>query len=311
MKKRLTFFSAGGDVFLRDIIVSLRNDYNIKIVKSPTVDEFYQAYHDTDIAWIEWCDQLAQNATVSPKLSKLIIRLHSYEMFTDMPGKVDWNKIDKLVFVNPIVRDYCLQKFRIRPDITTVIFNGVDTNKYTIPKEKKYNKKVAYIGYINYKKGPALLLQCFYALWKHDPSFTFHIAGQHQDERIALYFQKMSNELPFHVSFDGWVDDMPKYFEDKDFVISTSLFESFQYSLAEGMSSGVIPLIHSWPGSELLYPDKYVFVSPDECVKIVEQFEKKGAMQKEKERLENREFIQKRYELRDSIEDIKKMIESV
>lgn len=311
MKKRLTFFTAGGDTFIRDIIVALRDDYNIKIVKSPTIDEFYQAYHDTDIAWVEWCDQLAANATVSPKLSKIVVRLHSYEMFTPMPGQLDWNKVDKLVFVNPVVRDYCLQKFRIRPDITTVIFNGVDTEKYTIPDKKPYNKKVTYIGFINYKKGPELLLQCFYSIWKYDPSFSFHIAGQHQDERIALYFQKMLSELPFEIKFDGWVEDMPKYFSDKDFVISTSLFESFQFSIAEGMSSGLIPLIHSWPGSEILYPDKHVFVSPDECVELVKKFDIKGSMQKQKDQQEAREFIQKRYELKDSINDIKKMLESL
>jgi glycosyltransferase involved in cell wall biosynthesis len=307
-KKRLTFFTLGSDAFLRDIIISLRKDYDIKFFCRGDGQEFHQLMHDTDIAWIEWCDQLAEQATVQPKRCPTICRLHSYEMFTPMPGKVDWNKIDKLVFVSDVVRDYTLKKFGIRPDIVETIYNGVDVDRFVIPKNKKYNKKIAFIGYLNYKKGPELLLQTWKKIYDYDPSFEFHVAGEHQDERIHLYFNTIASKLPFKIYMDGWIKDVSKYMEDKDYIISTSLFESFQFGLAEGMAQGCVPLVHCWTGSDLIYPKKYIFTFPEECVNIIKDFESIDNKEGEREIL--RQHIVDRYSLKDQIEKTRELIES-
>ena len=131
-------------------------------------------------------------------------------------------------------------------------------DKFTIPSNKKYGKRICSIGYINYKKNPALLLYCFKAIHDYDSSYRFHIAGTHQDPRIQIYFDHLLPKLNIPVSFDGWVEDVPGYLRDKDYVISTSLFESFHYSIAEGMASGLLPLIHDWFGASYLYPEEYL-----------------------------------------------------
>lgn len=308
-KQRLTFFTAGESVFLNDIIISLRKDYEVKMFFRGKPEEFHTMLHDTDIAWFEWCDELTAHATVQPKMCKYICRLHSYEMFTDWPKKVDWNKMDKLIFVNPIVRDYSIRKFGIRPDITDIICNGVNMDKFQMPKNKKYNKKVVYIGYINYKKGPELLLQAFKAIYDYDNEFEFHIAGEHQDERIKLYFDTMIPKLPFKIHFDGWVQDMPVYLEDKDYVISSSLFESFQYSIGEGMAQGLVPLVHSWIGSDYFYPTDYIWTFPNECVDIVKRFEE----QEDKQAIRNgfRNHIGNNFSLEKQLSATKDMIGSL
>lgn len=305
-KKRLTFFTGGEDSFLRDIIINLRKDYEIKFFQRGGPDEFHQLMHDTDIAWIEWCDQLAEYATRSPKMCPQIVRLHSYEMFTDLPARVDWNKIDKLVFVSKVVHDYCLQKFNIRPDICTVIPNGVDVNKFQIPSNKSYNKKIVYTGYINYKKGPELLLQVFKKIHDYDKKFEFYIAGEHQDERIHLYFQTMAPRLPFQIHYDGWIRNMPDYLKDKDYVISSSLFESFQYSLAEGMAQGLVPLIHSWLGSDLIYPNELIWTWPEQAVDIIKNFE--NIKEKEQYRDKMRNHILNNFSLDMQIAQIKGLL---
>ena len=273
-KKRITFFANGGDTFLRDIIIDLRKDYDVYYFSKGTPEEFFNRLHNSDLAWFEWCDELIAQATKAPKLCKYICRLHSYEMFTPIPSYVDWNRVDRLIFVNDLVRDYCLQKFGIRHDITQIIYNGVNLDKFKIPENKQYNKTVAFIGYINYKKGPELLLQTLKEIYDYDPSFRFNIAGDHQDERIKLYMDSMTRFLPFTIHYDGWVKDIPNYLRDKDYIISTSLFESFQYSLSEGMAQGCVPLVHSWPGAEIFYPTNFLFTFPNECVNIIKWFEK-------------------------------------
>lgn len=313
MKKKLTFFSLGGDVFLRDIILNLRKDYDVKFFYKGSDMEFKQMLHDSDIAWFEFCDKLVVEATKSPKLCKYIVRLHSYEMFTDIPNYVDWNKIDKLVFVNDIVHDYCLKKFKNIPsvpaDITEVIKNGVNVDKFTIPSNKKFNKKIAFIGFMNYKKGPQMLLEVFRKIYEYDNEYTFHIAGGHQDERIYLYFEQMQKQLPMKIYWDGWQEDIPKYLKNKDFVISSSLFESFQYSLAEGMSQGCIPLVHNWLGADLLYPKEYIYNTPEEAVGIVKKFADND--NKDKIYKSVREYIIDNFSLDSQINNIKKMLENL
>lgn len=309
MKKKLTFFTLGEDTFLRDIIINLRKDYNIKFFQRGNPEEFYHYLHDTDIAWFEWCEQLPIEYTKHPPMCKSICRLHSYELFTPYPANVDWNKIDKLVFVSDIIKDFTLKKFKIRPDIATVIQNGVNLDKFILPENKTYNKKIAFIGGINYKKGPELLIQVFKKIWDYDNNFEFHIAGEMQDERIAIYLHNILQKLPFKIFFDGQVKDMPNYLKDKDYVISTSLFESFQYSIAEGMASGVMPLIHSWVGSEKIYPQSMLFTFPEEAVDIIKDYEfleDKHAFQKEM-----RQYIIDNYSLEKQMTKIRELLKSL
>jgi glycosyltransferase involved in cell wall biosynthesis len=178
-----------------------------------------------------------------------------------------------LIFVNRSVQE--LLGFNTKVTVpVTIIHTGVDTEKFRIPKSKKYGKRICSIGYINYKKNPALLLYCFKAIHDYDNAYSFHIAGEHQDPRIQIYFEHLIPRLNIPVTFDGWVKDIPSYLEDKDYVISTSLFESFHYSIAEGMASGVIPLIHDWMGAEDLYPREFIFTTPDSCLQLVKSIEK-------------------------------------
>lgn len=314
-KKKLTFFAMSDATFMRPIILGLRSYYKVKTCISPQEKEFYQLYGDSDVAWFEWCDNFAASHSheANPSQVKNVIRLHSYEMFTDMPAKVNWQKINGLIFVSDTVRDLCLMKYAIPHNICTVINNGVDISKFSIPKDKKYNKKVVFVGYINYKKGPELLMEAFSAIHRFDPEFTFHIAGRHQDERIKLYMDNYLSGADFKVSFDGWVDDMPNYLKNKDYVISTSLFESFQYSIAEGMAQGCVPLIHNWVGAKQLYPSEFIFKDTHDLVKIIEAAEKlfESPVDAEKMRQEVRRHIEKRFNINDKLEEIKSFVDSL
>ena len=56
------------------------------------------------------------------------------------------------------------------------------------------------------------------------------------------------------------VDNMPDRYADKDFVISTSLSEWFHHSIAEGMASGLRPLIHDRYGAREICPHEFLFI---------------------------------------------------
>jgi len=224
-----------------------------------------------DIAWFEWCDEFLAAATKLPKQCRIVCRLHSYEAFSNNPEQVDWSKVDGLMFVNQSVRE--LLSGRIPSTLKTAIIpNGVDFEKYPFPEAKTYGKKVAFAGYLNYKKNPGFMLACAEAIYRYDPEFTFHIAGEFQDAHIRVFLEHMLPKMPFQITFDGWVDDMSGWLEDKDYMLSTSYFESFHYSIAESIARGVLPLVYNWRGSENCYPDSVRFNTMEECVRILDGY---------------------------------------
>ncbi len=140
-------------------------------------------------------------------------------------------------------------------------------------------------------------------LKKWDPEFELHIAGQHQDSRIELYLNDMSAKMGIDIHYHGWIDDMSEFYHDMDFVISTSLFESFHLSIAEGMSCGLIPLVHDWFGADDLYPDKFRFRTPSDCVDIIK---KSMSLDRKEIGAICREHIVRRFNLPDQLAAIEK-----
>ncbi|HKK20879.1 MAG TPA: glycosyltransferase family 4 protein, partial [candidate division Zixibacteria bacterium] len=304
--KRIAVF-ASIDTFFNDIGEYLAEQNEVTKFEGQTLEEMQNILGSADLAWFEWCDQYLIEATKLPKLCPIICRLHSYEAFTDMPSKVDWRKVDLLIFVNRSVKDLFERQIKT-PVSSIVIHNAVDTDKFVIPRQKKFGRKIASVGYINYKKNPALLLYCFKKIHEYDPNYTLHIAGEHQDPRIQVYFEHFLKESPLPVYFDGWVDDMPRWYADKDFVISTSLFESFHYSIAEGMSCGLMPLIHNWYGAANLYPNEFLFNDPDGCLDLLLKLEREDRIKLAET---NREFIKHRYSREDKMVEIDRAVKAV
>ncbi|MFQ5498435.1 MAG: glycosyltransferase [Candidatus Zixiibacteriota bacterium] len=294
-------------MFIDPVMEELKGKNDIRFFDGDSAPQIEDLMKWADIAWFEWCDQLLIEATRLKKSCPIVCRLHSYEAFTDMPSKVDWSKVDRLVFVNESVRQIFLQQ--VQPALPmTIIHNGVDTDRFVIPEQKKYGSKIASVGYINYKKNPTLLLYCFKKIHEFDPGATLHIAGTHQDIRIELYFQHFLNQYNLPVHFDGWVEDMPKWYRDKDFVISTSLFESFHYSIAEGMASGLMPMVHNWFGASNLYPQEVLFGDPDDCLRLYGQLKQTDCANVAEA---NRQLIVDRYCQTDRLADIRKLMSDV
>lgn len=288
--KKIAVFAAF-DTFLKDIAGHLSKDNEVRTFRKGTAERMRLLLEWADIAWFEWCDNFLVEATRMEKMCPIVCRLHSYEAFSEIPAMVDWSKVDLLIYVNDSVRQVLENRVTIpAPQIT--VHNAVDGFRFSIPESKVYGKKIASVGYINYRKNPGLLLYCFKKIHQYDPEFSLHIAGEHQGPRLELYFDHFLKENPLPVYFDGWVDDMAAWYADKDYVISTSLFESFHYSIAEGMACGLVPLIHNWFGAGNLYPEEFLFNDPDECLEVVKNMQGRDRAELGRQ---NRQFILDRY----------------
>lgn len=306
-RNRIAFFvRRGGEAFLDDIINDLAKEYetNKIIIKTNEDLGLIDKWMDwADICWFEWCEGLIiyGSKLALAKERKIICRLHSYEAFSNYPSQVNWNSVDKLIFVAEHIQKFVIEKYKINKEKTIIIPNGVNINKWVF-KERNHGFKVAYVGYINYKKGPMLLLHTFKAIYDRDNRYKFYIAGQFQDLRDSLYFQQMTKEfgLENNFFFEGWQQDLDKWLEDKNYIVCTSVLESQNMSVMQAIAKGIKPILHNFAGAKGIYPKKYLWNTIDEAVKMITE--------KSYDAREYRKYIEDNYSLIKQLKAIKTMI---
>lgn len=272
-RKIVFFVKKGMDTFLGDIIDNISKDYNVLKIIVTEYSQIDLGMKWADVCWFEWCDELV---VYGSKLDianekKIVCRLHSYEAFTDFITKVTWHVIDKLIFISYSISDYVTDKIKeIDKNNTIVIPNGINLGKWTF-KEHKPGFNIAYVGYINYKKGPMLLLHAFKAIYDMDNRYKLYIAGQFQDARDLLYFNQMIKEfrLEDNLFFEGWQDNLDDWLEDKDYIICTSILESQNMSIMQAMSKGIKPLVHNFYGARDIYREEYIWNDFTDLINLI------------------------------------------
>lgn len=299
-KKKIVFFVRQGmDSFLGDIINGVSDEYETQKIIVTEYNQIDKGMDWADICWFEWCDQLVgYGSKLSIAKEKIIVcRLHSYEAFTEYPSSVTWKNVNKIIFIAEYIKNFAIEKFKINKDRSSVIPNGIDLSRYDF-NERKTGFNIAYVGYINYKKGPMLLLHTFKAIFEKDSRYKLYLAGQFQDDRDVLYFQQMVRELGIekNVIFDGWQSELDKWLEDKNFILCTSILESQNISVMQAMTKGIKPIVHNFVGAKSIYPNKYIWNTIDEAVDMISKTEYDS--------YEYRKFIEDNYSLEKQINDV-------
>ena len=274
MKKIAVICAAGLDNFIDPIIEGLADEYNVRKFIVRNKWDIHNAIHWGDTIFFEWCNEVAVTGTNYKGIQgkKVIIRLHSYEIFTNYPKQINWDTVNKLIFVAPHIKEILNE---LSPGIldkvdTEVIYNGVDVKN--IPyKERFPANNIAWVGYINYKKNPSMALQILYELvtgvpnldnidltYTCDPRYILHIAGSYQDLRYKVYLEHMIKEMGLedNVIFHGWIDDMESFWKDMNYLLHTSIHEGHSLAITEAMARGIKPIIHNFRGAKELYDTK-------------------------------------------------------
>ena len=284
-----TILVAGHDLkFIEGIIEKLQNDnYKVLIDQWKRHDK-HSAYKSrkllkqADIIICEWC--LGNAVWYSHnKLShqKLIVRFHRQEIETTYPEKIKLNTIDKMVFVGPHYLRKALKKYGWRQeDKFVLIGNYVLSDTMNLPKDQNAKFHLGIVGIVPKMKRLDRALDILKELRKKDTRFQLYIKGKTakdfpwmKDRPEELeYYEKQdehignSHYLKEAVHFDGFGKDMPIWYQKIGFILSVSDFESFHLTVADGASSGAIPIILKWEGSDEIYPKVWSLKSIDEAV---------------------------------------------
>jgi glycosyltransferase involved in cell wall biosynthesis len=264
--------------FLAPLLPALQRAYDLRFVSAGPGDELAEAIAWADIVWLEWCWDHAVWATNSDRLDgkKCVIRLHSIEALqTNFPAQVDWSRVRRLITVGQDITEVLL---RADPSIAArvtveIIPNGIDMDRFapgTAP-DHEARRSVAWVGHMEPKKNPMLMLQIAHALRRADPRYSVHVAGEFTDLRTARYVQRLMRSLGLDgiVHFDGAISDMPVWYADKGVLLSSSMYESFGLNIGEAMAVGAFPVVHDFPGADRLWPQECLFASIDEAVALI------------------------------------------
>ncbi len=205
-----------------------------------------QIAEEAEMIWCEFAKDAVGVGDYECKAKK-ILRLHAYEAFSPLIYYIKWEQFDKVIFIANHIKEFVESKVGKLPN-AEVIPVGIHISD-NIKKEK--NNKIAYAGEVSRKKGVGELL--FIA--KSLPDYEFHIAGKFNEEDTARHFNE---NRPDNVFVYPYSYDLPKFFEDKTYIINTSLREGNPVTVLEAMACGLKPLINDWIGAKEIYGE-YVF----------------------------------------------------
>lgn len=308
---RVAFVCGPNSSFLIDLEIALSSRYHVKVFHFPDRVDFNQvqdALDWADVVWFEWAEPILAHASNRlRKTAAVICRVHRYEVYSDWFEKINWNFVDHLIVTSKYIYEVANKKINFEKYEylkVSIIPSFVNFSKLEfIPKDKGFN--IAYLGYLNHRKNPSLLIQCIKALVDIDPRYKLYIGGISQsceiDEYVGNLIEKLN--LQNNVVFCGWIEDVSEWLKDKHYLILPSIHEGNPYCVLEAAACGVRPLIHSFPGSEDLYPEKWVFSTVEEFVNKVVNYNQDIYL--------NREYVAKRFSLDNCIKDVIDVLEKV
>lgn len=298
----------GLESFIGDIIDFLTTRYEVRVCYSTNVKEIDSTIKWSDIVWLEWANELTINLTNHPgnilKDKQTICRLHSYEAFGGFVNKIKWENINALIFVAEHIKNIVVQQVPDLPQLVGnihIVPNGINMDKFSM-KDSARGKDLAFFGSITYKKGPMLLLHAFRELVQKDNEYRLFMAGDFQEVRYRYYYSQMIQELGLenNIIYDGKLKDVAGWLENKQYIVCTSLLEGHPVGLMEAMARGLKPLIHNFVGARGIYPEKYIWNTIPDFVRMSTEDNYDPA--------EYRNFIETNYSLEKQTESIDTII---
>ncbi|MDR2387672.1 MAG: glycosyltransferase [Deltaproteobacteria bacterium] len=265
----------GMDSFIHDSLKRLSLYLNVTTSISLKAEDHIKNLLNAQIVWLEWGNQLTQFILTQTNIlsgKKVIVRIHSYELYDGLAEKINYDLAGDIVFVSPYMRDLFIQKnFPTAKNCRlNVIHNGIDLSRFSYLPRSQEKNNIAFLAYISYKKDPMVMMQAFSYLAKDNPDLKLHVAGMYQDSRYALampHFAKKAG-LNERIVFYGHVNNPDEWFKDKDYILCSSLNESQGLGILEAMSRGLKPLVYNFPGAEDIYLPGYLWTTFDQLKEL-------------------------------------------
>jgi glycosyltransferase involved in cell wall biosynthesis len=261
--------------FFAEILEYLRRHFRVSVFqpaagfddRAGLLGRDLKAFMDRqDISFFEWSSRLLELATQLDTRSRIVCRLHRYELFT-WAETIDWPRVDAAIFVNGVL----LEKFRTywkqQPRQTVVIPPAVSTARFH-PLGLALTHRIGTLGWLAPRKRVYELILSFSELSRRLPRLRLSIAGGRHPSFLDYYDSLLALVdrlgLSDRVEFVGEPDHIPAWYRTIDVFVSNSYSEGLQVSLLEAMASACYCLSHAWQGVENVLPDSQIFCADRE-----------------------------------------------
>jgi len=262
------YFSSGGIRLLLDFW-SNHNQHNETASK--------RLVREADTVFCEWT---LGNAVWYGKHKregqKLVGRLHYQEVNHALFSDIPFEAFNTVMFVGPHILRQGIAKNPVLKKSGVVVYNGVDVaGLQSRPRKPTNGKVLGFVGIVPQRKRFDLALDILSELRKDDDGYILRIKSKRPEEYPWMASPKRREEMAWYetqyrrleedpllrgaVIFDPHGNDMPEWYSKIDFALSTSDFESFHFTIADGAAAGCMPIILPWEGADEIYPKEWVY----------------------------------------------------
>lgn len=237
-----------------------------------------------DTVFCEWAGpSLAWYSKHVPDGTKLVSRLHRFELNGPWMNNVDWDKVDMVVFVSDWVRTQAIERFGLIESKTMVIPNTVDLLDFDRPKTGNAQFTLGLVGMVPFLKRPDRALDLIEELVKIDERYSLRIKGRMpweyphvwsdpvQKQLYLDFFERIARSelLAEHVAFDSFSADIASWHRGIGFILSPSELESFHLAPAEGMAARTIPVFWERKGVKEVFGDYSKHSRPEARIELI------------------------------------------
>ncbi|GAB2860094.1 glycosyltransferase family 4 protein [Streptomyces deserti] len=231
-----------------------------------------------DVVFVEWCGPAAVwYSRHKRRGSRLVVRLHRFELTGPWPRQVDIDAVDRVVCVSPCYARRTREHTGWPESKITVIPNWVDTAQLDRPKVPGAHFRLGMIGIVPSLKRLDLGLDVLEKLRARDRRWHLSVKskppweywwiwnkpGERAHYDAVLRRMQTSPLLEGAVVFDSFGPDVPSWLRRIGHVLSTSDLESFHLATAEGMASRAVPALLPWEGADEIYDRRWIHETPE------------------------------------------------
>ncbi len=237
-----------------------------------------------DVVICEWCGPNAiWYSRHKRQGTRLLVRLHRFELYSRYPGQVDIGAVDQVICVSRYYADLCRERTGWPAAKVVTVPNAVDIGQLDRPKLDGARFNLGMIGVGESRKRLDLGLDVLEELRRDDDRYMLYVKSkmpwehwwiwQKAEERdhitTALHRIQRSPLLRGAVVFDEAGPDVPMWLRRVGFVLSTSDDESFHVAPVEGMASRAVPVVRHWAGAETVYDARWLHESTSEMAEAI------------------------------------------
>ena len=222
-----------------------------------------------DAVWCEWAlGNVVWYSQNIPAGTPLFVRYHLQERNYEYLRDSDQNKISNISFVCEHYHQNAHDIGQIEANVpTSVIPNTMKIKPRTV--RKNNNFAIGMVGIVPARKRLDLAIDLLEELRQLDTRYQLKIVGKQPEDYAWLmkreaereYYDKVYTRLHHNelindsVEFLGFVEDIGDFYGSVGHVISTSDFESFHLTLADGPLQGAAAHTLEWKGADMIYTD--------------------------------------------------------